>query len=103
MGARSAQRLALRQDYLSGARTARQVELADMKFSVESQREMAGRRVNELQPQLDRIHALVEEGMASRKEAQPVEIEFRAAVLQRDLAELEMRILDSKLADQSDQ
>lgn len=74
-----------------------------MQFSVESQREMARRRVNELKPQLDRIHALVENGYATRSEARPVEMEFRAAVLQRDLAELEMQILESILADPSDQ
>jgi len=95
-------RLALRQDFLSGARTGRQVELADMRFSVESQREIATRRVNELQPRLDRIHALVDEGMATRSEARPMEMEIRAAVLQRDLAELEMQILERKLADPSE-
>jgi uncharacterized protein YnzC (UPF0291/DUF896 family) len=97
------ERLALRQDYLSGARTARQVELAHMQFSVESQREMAERRVNEVQQHLDRINALVEDGMATRSEARPVEMAFRAAVLQLDLAELEMQILESKLAERSDQ
>ena len=96
-------RLALRQDFLTDTRTARQVELADMQFSVESQLEMATRRVDELQPQLDRIQALVEEGMVARSEARPVEMEFRAAVLQRVLAELEMQILETKLADPSDQ
>jgi len=97
------ERLALRQNYLSGARTARQVELAQMRFSVEPQREMAARRVNELQRQLDRVHTLVENGMATRSEARAVEMEFRAAVLQRDLAELEMQILERKLAEPSDQ
>lgn len=91
------QRLALRQDYLSGARTARQVELADMQFSVGSQREMAKRRVTELQQELDRVNALVEKGMATRSEARPVEMAFRAAVLQLKLAELEMQILEEKV------
>ena len=49
------------------------------------------------------IHILVEEGMATRSEARPVEMEFRAAVLQVDLAELEMQIIESKLADPSAQ
>ena len=96
-------RLALRQDYLSGARTARQVELAQMRWSIEPQREMSTRRVNELQQQLDRMRALVEAGLASRAEARAVEMAFRAAVLQLDLAELEMQILERKLTDPSDQ
>ena len=97
------QRLALRQDYLSGARTARQVELADMQFSVGSRRETARRRVTELQHELDRVNILVKEGMATRSEARPVEMAYRAAVLQLELAELEMQILETKLADPSDQ
>ena len=96
-------RLVLRQDYLSGARTARQVELAQMRWSIEPQREMSTRRVNELQQQLDRMRALVEAGLASRAEARAVEMAFRAAVLQLDLAELEMQILERKLTDPSDQ
>ncbi len=97
------QRLAFRQDYLSGARTARQVELADMQSSVEPQREKATRRVDELQPQLDRVHALFEAGLVARSEVRAVEMEFRAARLQVDLAELEMQILEGKLADPADQ
>jgi hypothetical protein len=97
------ERVALRQDYLAGARTARQVELAHIQFSVERQRELATQRVNELQQELDRMHTLVEEGMATRSEARPVEMEFRAAVLQLDLAELEMQILERKLAERSEQ
>jgi len=96
-------RLVLRQDYLSGARTARQVELAQMRWSIEPQREMSTRRVNELQQQLDRMRALVEAGLASRAEARAVEMAFRAAVLQLDLAELEMQILERKLTDPGDQ
>ena len=96
-------RLALRRDYLSGARTARQVELADMQSSVQSQQELAISRVHELQPKLDRIHTLVEEGMATRSEARPVEMEFRAARLALELAELDMQILESKLADRAGQ
>jgi multidrug resistance efflux pump len=95
-------RIALRQDYLSGTRTAREVELAHMKSAIEPQREIAARRVDELQQQLDRYHALAEDGMASRQDVLAVEMEFRAAVLHRDLAELEMRILESKLADSPD-
>ena len=96
-------RLALRQDYLSGARTAREVELADMQFSVGSQREMAGERVQELQQELDRARALFEAGLVSRAEVRAVEMQFRAAALQRDLAELDMQILEEKLADRSGQ
>jgi vacuolar-type H+-ATPase subunit I/STV1 len=95
-------RLALRQDYLSGARTAREVELADMQFSVGSQRQMAGERVQELQQELERYRALFEDGLASRAEVRAVEMQFRAAVLHRDLAELDMQILEEKLADRSE-
>ncbi|MGD2111043.1 MAG: hypothetical protein PVI86_16830 [Phycisphaerae bacterium] len=97
------ERLALRGDYLSGVHTARQVELADIRFSVRRQREIAAGRVAELQPKLDRMHALVEGGMASRSEARGLEMEFRAAQLQVDLAELEIQILESKLGDSSGQ
>ncbi|UCG33585.1 MAG: hypothetical protein JSU68_02915 [Phycisphaerales bacterium] len=96
-------RIALRQDYLSGASTAREVELAGMQFSVEPKREMARRRLDELQQELDRYRALFKDRLVSRSEVREVEVEFRAAALQLDLAELEMQILEEKLADQSEQ
>jgi hypothetical protein len=96
------QRLALRQEYLSGGRTPRQVELADMRFSVERQREMAARRMEESQRQWDRASALVEAGLASRSEVRAVEMELGTARLQLDLVELEIRILQAKLADPLD-
>jgi len=96
------QRLALRQDYLSGVRTARQLELAEMRASVEPQRELATRRVQELQRQLDRFHALFEADLVSRSEVRSMEMQFRAAVWHRDLAGLEMQILERKLAVPSD-
>jgi hypothetical protein len=96
-------RLALRQEYLAGTRTAREIELAQMQSSVEPQRQIAARRVEEAQRQLDRIHQLVEAGLATRSEERAVEMEFRAAKLQRDLAELELQILEQKLADPSEQ
>lgn len=97
------ERLALRQDYLSGTYTAREVELAHLQSSVEAERELAARRVNDLQSQLDRLHALFEDGLASRADVRAVEMEFRAATLQNDLADLELQILERKLADPSDQ
>ena len=48
-------RLALRQDYLSGARTARQVELADMQASVQAQRDMAVKRLKVVEKEFDRV------------------------------------------------
>ncbi len=92
------ERIALRQDYIDGTRTARQIELADLQFSVGRQRETAELRVAEVQKHLDRMRTLVEGGLASRSEARQVEIEYRAVVLQRDLAVLEMQILEEKLA-----
>lgn len=96
------ERLALRRDYLSGTRTARQVELAQMRFSIDTQRELAAQRVNEAQRQVDRVHALFEDGLASRADVREVEMELRAVVLQLDLAELEMQILETKLAETPD-
>jgi len=93
--------LALRQDFLSGACTARRVELAGMQVSLEPQRESAARRVQELQEQLDRFHALFEAGLVSRSEVRAIEMQFRAAVWQCDSAELEIKIIDRKLADPS--
>jgi hypothetical protein len=95
-------RLALRQEFLSGTRTARQVELEDMRFSAEAQRELAMVRVNELQRQVDRNRTLVEAGLASRSEVRATEVAFRAALLEVELAELELQILESKLAEMDD-
>jgi len=97
------ERLALRQGFLSGARTARQVEFAHMQLSVKPQQEMASRRMNEMQQKMDRYNTLDENGLVSRSEVQAVEMEYRAAVLQRELAELEMQILENNLADPSGQ
>jgi len=95
--------IALRQEYLSGSRTTREVELARLRSSIGPQREMATQRVNELQKQLDRYNALAENGLVTQSEVRTVEMELRAAVLQRDLADIEMQILENKLADTSGQ
>ena len=93
--------MALRADYLSGARPAFQIELLEMQSTVQSQRESARRRVDEVRQQLDRTHALLDDGLVTPSEARAVEMEFRAAVLQRDLADLEMQVLQRKLEDSS--
>ena len=93
--------MGLRAEYLSGERPAIEVERVDMQSSAESQRESATRRVDEVQQHWDRIRALLEDGLVTRSEARAVEMEFRAAVLQRELSELEMQILQKKLEDSS--
>jgi hypothetical protein len=96
-------RITLRASFLAGELSAAEVELQDMRFAAIAAREMAVRQVDIGFEQHKRLTLLSERGLVSDSELQAVEADLRRLEAHVELADLELRILDEKLEDVSDE
>jgi multidrug resistance efflux pump len=94
-------RITLRASFLAGELSAAEVELQDMRFAAIAAREMAVRQVDIGVEQHKRLTLLSERGLVSDSELQAVEADLRRLEAHVELADLELRILDQKLKDAS--
>ncbi len=95
-------RIALRKSFLTGERSAADVELRGMRFAAIAARETAVRQVEVLAEQHKRFTLLSERGAVSLSELQAAETELRTVESHLELADLELRILQQKIEDASE-
>ncbi|MFH1418735.1 MAG: hypothetical protein ABII12_10695 [Planctomycetota bacterium] len=96
-------RIALRASFLAGKMSATEVELRGMRQAAIATREMAARQVEVLAERHKRYANLSEQGSVSSSEFQAVDAELRTVEAHVELADLELRILDQKLKDTSEE
>ncbi len=96
-------RFSLRASFLAGGLPATEVELKAMRFAAVAARRMAVRHVEVLVEQQKRFTQLSERGAVSNSELRAVEAELRRVEAHVELADLELRILDQKLEDASEE
>lgn len=96
------QRIALRQSFLSGQRTSAEIELSEMKSAAAGELAAAVRGVEQLRREYQRMQSLSERQLVSQSALRAVEIDLRSAELQVELVNLEMQILEARLATAGD-
>ena len=96
------QRIALRQSFLSGQRTSAEIELSEMKSTTAGELAAAVRGVEQLRREHQRMQSLSERQIVSQSELRAVEVDLRSAELQVELVNLEMQILEARLAPATD-
>ncbi len=94
-------RAALRASFLAGELSAASVELQGMRFAAIAARAMALRQIEFFVEQDKRLRQLSERGVASRSELRTVAIDLRTVEAHVELANLELRILEQKLENES--
>ena len=97
--ARLDRHLELRRAFLAGELTAAQIELRNARIEVGAQREAAARQLQLRQVEYDRFQALAEQNLVTDAEFRAVENGVRQAEMQLRIAELELSLLEKKLAD----
>ncbi|MGD8450726.1 MAG: hypothetical protein PVJ57_02810 [Phycisphaerae bacterium] len=97
------QRLTLRASFLAGELSAREVELQGMRLSASVAREAATRRLAVVTEQHQRRADLAECGMVHETELRASEATLRTIQAEVELAELELRIIDEKIAETPDE